>query len=103
MTVSIQFWSYFRDLTGTAVDTLEVAEGSTVGTVLDALYCRYPALQPLRASTLVAVGVEYADPQQVLRANEEVSLFPRSRVGRPRLDHSKLPRETFHHIDRSAD
>ena len=76
MTISIQYWSYFRDLTGTSADKIEVPDGTTVAGMLDALHLRHPRLRPLRASTLVAVGVEYAEAQRVLRANEEVALFP---------------------------
>ncbi len=76
MTVPVQLWSYFRDLAGMATLTVELPEGATVAEALDAVYARHPQLAALRNSTLIAVGVDYADSSQVLRAGDEVSLFP---------------------------
>lgn len=76
MTVTVHFWSYFRDLTGIKSDQFDVPAGMRVGAFLDMVYGRHPALVPLRGSALVAVGVEYADPDQVLEPGSEVSLFP---------------------------
>jgi molybdopterin converting factor small subunit len=74
--IRVHFWSYFRELTGTALAEVEVPEGATVGDVVTAVHARWPALIPMRGSTLVAVGVDYADPEQRVRAGDEVSLFP---------------------------
>ena len=76
MTVPVQLWSYFRDLAGVATLTVELPEGATVVDALEAVYMRHPKLAALRKSTLIAVGVDYADSSQVLRAGDEVSLFP---------------------------
>jgi molybdopterin converting factor small subunit len=37
---------------------------------------RFPKLEPMRRSTLLAVGVEYEGREYVLRPGDEVSLFP---------------------------
>jgi MoaD family protein len=76
MTVPVQLWSYFRDLAGVASVEVELAEGATVDDALKAVYARHPKLAALRNSTLIAVGVDYAGVSQVLRAGDEVSLFP---------------------------
>ncbi len=76
VTVPVQLWSYFRDLAGVARVEVELADGATVEQVLNAVYARHPQLAALRKSTLIAVGVDYADSSQVLRAGDEVSLFP---------------------------
>jgi molybdopterin converting factor small subunit len=76
MTITVHFWSYFRDLTGIKSDQFEVPAGTRVGSFLDVVYSRHSALVPLRGSALVAVGVEYADSNQVLEPGSEVSLFP---------------------------
>ena len=76
MNIRVRFFSYFKDLTGTA-DTLQpVVEGTTVGQLHQALTHQFPMLEPLRRSTLIAVGVEYQGPSYVLREGDEVSLFP---------------------------
>lgn len=76
MTVPVQFWSYFVTLAGVREFTLELPEGSTVDTVLTAVYQRYPRLGALRNSTLVAVGLEYVGSSDLIRDGVAVSLFP---------------------------
>ena len=76
MTIPIQLWSYFRDLAGVACVEVELPAGATVADALSAVYARHPKLATLRNSTLIAVGVDYADSSQVLLAGDEVSLFP---------------------------
>lgn len=76
MTIPVQLWSYFRDLSGTARLDVELAAGATIAQLLDAVYLRHPELAGLRKSTLIAVGVDYQRPDYVLRAGDEVSLFP---------------------------
>ncbi len=76
MTIPVQLWSYFRDLAGTSRLDVELAAGATIAQLLDAVYLRHPELAGLRKSTLIAVGVDYQRPDYVLRAGDEVSLFP---------------------------
>jgi molybdopterin converting factor small subunit len=76
MVVHVQFYSYFKDLTGCAETVEELPDGSTTEMLLGRLYGRFPTLVPMAKSMLVAVGVEYADRHQVLRDRDEVSLFP---------------------------
>ncbi|MBN8246651.1 MAG: MoaD/ThiS family protein [Verrucomicrobia bacterium] len=76
MNIPVHFWSYFRDLAGAAQGEVQVPEGATVETVLNAVYAAHPRLGALRQSTLIAVGVEYQGPSFVLRPGDEVSLFP---------------------------
>jgi molybdopterin converting factor small subunit len=76
MNIRVSFYSYFKDLTGTAQTTESLPDGST----LDALYrqvaSRFPKLAPLQKSTLMAVGVEYQGRDYALQEGDEVSLFP---------------------------
>lgn len=76
MMISVQLWSYFRDLAGTARLELELPEGASISGLLDEVYARHPPLAGLRNSTLIAVGVEYQRPDYVLQPGDEVSLFP---------------------------
>lgn len=76
MTVTIRFYSYFKDLAGCDQATLEVRTGITLGELHDSLLQRFPKLQPMRRSSLVAVGVEYQPRDHVLKEGDEVSLFP---------------------------
>ena len=76
MRITVQFWSYFRDLAGIHGGEFEVASGGTVSDLLDAVALHHPNLAPMRPCALVAIGLEYAFPDQVLQPGDEVSLFP---------------------------
>ena len=76
MNVSVQFFSYFKDLAGRPHFVTTVAPGATIGELLDVIYKQFPKLEPMCKSTLVAVGVEYQDRSYVLKEGDEVSLFP---------------------------
>ncbi|HMJ90076.1 MAG TPA: MoaD/ThiS family protein [Candidatus Acidoferrum sp.] len=76
MTVRVHFYSYFRDLTGCAEATEEVAADATLRELYEALITRFPKLAGMRNSTLIAVGVEYQPRDYILKAGDEVSLFP---------------------------
>lgn len=76
MRVRIQFWSYFKDLTGCPQATEDLSNGATVGDLLNRLHARFPKLVAMQNSTLIAVGVEYQGRDYLLKDGDEVSLFP---------------------------
>lgn len=76
MTVKVMFWSYFRDRTGTGSEDIDVPSGATLGDALGVIYSRWPALESLKGCTLMAVGVDYARPDHLLKEGDEISLFP---------------------------
>ncbi|MFM8469753.1 MAG: MoaD/ThiS family protein [Limisphaerales bacterium] len=76
MTVRIQFWSYFKELTGCAQASEELPPGATLGDLVGRLHARFPKLAAMQNSTLIAVGVEYQGRDYALRDGDEVSLFP---------------------------
>jgi len=76
MTIRVCFYSYFKELTGTPQASESLPEGSTLRDLCEQLATRFPRWAALRASTLIAVGVEYQRPDYRLRDGDEVSLFP---------------------------
>jgi len=74
--VEVQFFSYFKDAAGCAQATEELPERATVRDLMKRVHERFPKLAPAARSTLVAVGVEYAAPDQFLKDGDQVSLFP---------------------------
>jgi len=74
--VRIHFYSYFKDLAGSAEVTETVAPGSRLDVLLEGLFLRFPKLAAMRNSALVAVGVDYQAGDYVLAEGDEVSLFP---------------------------
>ena len=76
MQITVCFYSYFKDLTGCAMATETLPEGSTLGHLFERMASRFPRLTALQRSALMAVGVEYQDPGYVLQPGDEVSFFP---------------------------
>ena len=76
MQVTIQFFSYLKELTGCAQTTETLAAGCTLGALHDQVMGRFPRLAPMRKSTLLAVGVDYQSHEYILQDGDEVSLFP---------------------------
>lgn len=76
MIVRVQFYSYFKDLTGCIETQASLPEGSTIAELLAVLHRKFPRLKEMERSTLIAVGVEYQPKEFRLSENDEVSLFP---------------------------
>jgi molybdopterin converting factor small subunit len=76
MNVQIQFFSYFRELTGITELTRDLPAGTTLGQLHDLLCAVYPSLQEMCRSTLLAVGVDYQPREYVLSDGDVVSFFP---------------------------
>lgn len=76
MIIPVHFYSYFKELTGCAETTVALADGSSINELVAQLASRFPKLGTMQKSMLIAVGVDYAAREQVLKAGDEVSLFP---------------------------
>jgi len=76
MQITIQFFSYLKELTGCAQSSETLAAGATLGALHDRLLEQFPRLAPMRKSILLAVGVDYQSRDYVLQDGDEVSLFP---------------------------
>lgn len=76
MQVSVQFYSYFKDLVGCSGTTEALPAGSTLGALHEQLTAKFPKLAAMKKSTLLAVGVDYQTRDYVLHDGDEVSLFP---------------------------
>ncbi len=76
MNVRVRLFARYRELAGTSEMDLDVPANSTARDVFDCVAERYPAMQPMRASTLMAVDAEYVKPETELRDGEELALMP---------------------------
>jgi molybdopterin converting factor small subunit len=76
MRVSISFYSHLKELTGCAQTAETMPEGSTLEDLYRQLAARFPKLEAMEKSTLLAVGVDYQPRDYVLKDGDEVSLFP---------------------------
>ncbi len=76
MTLTIRFWANLKEITGTDTLTMDIPEGASLAAVLADLYDDYPRLADWDKSLLLAVGLEYATRDQLLRHGDEISLMP---------------------------
>ena len=76
MRVPVHFYSYFKDITGCAQTQEELPENNTLADLLKLVFQRFPKLAVMERAMLVAVGVDYQPRDYVLKAGDEVSLFP---------------------------
>ena len=76
MTVTVHFYSYYKELTGCAETTATVSEPATLRELVRELQVRFPRLAALENTMLLAVGVEYQPRDYILREGDAVALFP---------------------------
>ncbi|MBV8083607.1 MAG: MoaD/ThiS family protein [Chloroflexi bacterium] len=76
MTVQVRLFARYRELAGTNALELDVPDKSTALDVFDRIAQRFPEMQPMRASTLMAIDAEYVRPETELREGEELVLMP---------------------------
>ena len=76
MQITIQFYSYFKDLTGCGQTTEDLPDGSSISDLLKKLFLRFPKLTAMEKAMLIAVGVDYQPKDYKLKNGDEVSLFP---------------------------
>lgn len=76
MQIKVQFYSYFKDLTGCSVVAEELPPLTPVSGLLSRLSQRFPRFGEMERCLLIAVGVDYQDRSYVLQEGDEVSLFP---------------------------
>jgi len=74
--VTIHFYSYFRDLTGAQEIAETVDPDTTIAGLLKQTFARFPKLEAMQNSMLIAVGLEYQKRDYQLREGDQVSLFP---------------------------
>lgn len=76
MKVTVQLFSFLRQITGRSEMRLELPAGSTVADLLNHLYDQFPRLREAEKTTLIAIGVEFAGRKDALRDGDVVSLMP---------------------------
>lgn len=76
MKLNVRLFARARDLAGSDVVEVELEEGATIDHVREALAIQYPPLQPISQSLLVAVGTEYAEGQQPVSPDMQITCFP---------------------------
>ncbi len=76
MNVTVQCFSFLRQLVGCNELKLDLPASATVADLLAELYRRFPRLRETERTTLIAVGVEFAKRDEKLTDGVVVSLMP---------------------------
>lgn len=72
----MQFYAQLRDLVGAHERDVDLAEGSTVGDMLEQIYTEKPALRAHDKSILIGAGVEFVDRSYKIRSGDEIAIMP---------------------------
>jgi len=76
MRIRVKFFAFCRELADTDEIDLEVEEGTTGSQLWDILTREFPALGRAAPTTLMAVNMEYTEPEFELHSGDEVALIP---------------------------
>lgn len=76
MRVTVLFFGQLKDFVGRSADELEMAPGSSVGTVFDHYASEYPKLREMAASIAIARNHEFAARNVELAEGDEIALMP---------------------------
>jgi molybdopterin synthase catalytic subunit len=76
MRVRVLFFGVLKDLAGKSADEIELREGSRVSDILQHYRTQAPELGKLFSSIAFAVNQQYAGPDTILKASDEVALLP---------------------------
>ena len=79
MSVTVLYFAWLRQKIGVGEDTVEVADGTTVGALIETLKSRSPAHAEALANpdiVRIAVNQDYVQADAVVKDGDEVALFP---------------------------
>jgi MoaE-MoaD fusion protein len=93
--VRVLFFGGARDIVGAASLVLSLEAPAKLADATSALFDRYPGLKRFGRSLLFAVNQEYASPETVVRANDELAVFPPVSGGSETVCDYRCPNDFF--------
>lgn len=76
MQVTVLLFAGLAERAGQREITIDLADGGTVGELLEAIRLRHPELDTLLGTSFVSVNQEYAAPNVRIAAGDEIALLP---------------------------
>lgn len=76
MRINIHYFAVLADRIGRTTETLNIAEDTTVATILDELAAQHDIIRIMRPSLAAAVDNAYVPPQHKVREGDTVSIIP---------------------------
>ena len=83
MQIKVLFFGQLRDVCGRSEDQLELPAGSRVGGVFQHYAAKFPMLQAMARSIVLARNHEFTGPETELAENDEIALLPPVSGGAP--------------------
>lgn len=74
--VRVLFFGVLRDITGMREDSISLDDGSRLGTVYDHYAARFPRLQGMSSSLVLALNQQFSDPGAPVADGDEVAFLP---------------------------
>ena len=100
MKITVQFFSFLRQLTGQDETILNLPDGSTVADTLAQLHGEFPQLKEAEKTMLIAIGVEFATRSSQLHNGDVLSLMPPLQGGSgPSVDELLLTNESIDEVE----
>jgi len=98
--ITVQFFSFLRQLTGQSELTLDLPDGSTVADALAQLHGKFPQLKEAEKTTLIAIGLEFATRPHRLHDGDVLSLMPPLQGGsEPPTDELLLTNDAIREVE----
>ena len=76
MELMVRFFALYRERAGRSTHPVQLPERATVSDLTAEVRRQFPGLAPPQVRIVVAVNSEYAEPDLVLKADDEVCLIP---------------------------
>ena len=76
MRVKVLFFGLLKDICGRAEESLELPQGSTMGSVFDHYADAFPRLRAMAASIVLARNQEFSAPGAAVSEGDEIALLP---------------------------
>ena len=74
MKVTVRFFAQFREIVGEKQKEVEIEDGRMLHDIIFRLRNEYPELQ--KQKIIVSLNHKYAHPEEILKDNDEVAVFP---------------------------
>ena len=76
MQLDVRFFAIYRERAGRNLFSLELPPGATVQEMVSEVRRHFPNLAPPDVQIVAAVNAEYADPDDIRQAGDEICLIP---------------------------
>jgi molybdopterin converting factor subunit 1 len=76
MSLHVLFFASLSDITGMRETRVDAGSFSHVGSIFEKFAKDFPALEAYRASILIAVNSEFAQPESPVHDGDEIAFFP---------------------------